>query len=156
VNINETLIGQMITFALFVWFSMKFVWPPLQANLKARQDKIAEGLQAAERGHKELELAQKFAVKQIQETKLKAHDILEQARKQAVRVIEEARKEANEVRQKIIQQAQEEVEKERCLIKTQLKKEVIELTTLSTEKLLKHAINEADQKRLLNLGDDLV
>ena len=58
-NINATLIGQMISFALLVWFTMKFVWPPVTKALAERQQRIADGLAAGERGKHELELAQK-------------------------------------------------------------------------------------------------
>ena len=95
-DINATLIGQMITFAIFVWFTMKYVWPPLERILKARQEKVAEGLAAAERGHKELEIAQKYAIQHIHEARSKAVASIEKAKKDAADIIEEAKNNVND------------------------------------------------------------
>lgn len=154
-DINATLIGQMITFAIFVWFTMKFVWPLLENNLKIRQEKIAEGIQAGERGHKELEIAQKYAIQQIHEARQKAQETLEQAKKRATQIIDEAKLEANQEREKIIQHGHAEVEQERLVARQQLQAEVIKLAIFSTEKLLKRTIEEDDQKRLLASGETL-
>ena len=82
-NINATLIGQLIAFAVFVWFCMKFVWPPLIAAIEERQKKIADGLAASERAEKDLELAQNKASEQLKEAKAQAAEIIEQAKKRA-------------------------------------------------------------------------
>jgi F-type H+-transporting ATPase subunit b len=71
-NFNATLIGQSITFMVFVWFCMKFVWPPIMHALQQRKEKVAEGLAAGERGRHELELAQKKALETMHEAKQKA------------------------------------------------------------------------------------
>ena len=149
-DINATLIGQMITFALLVWFTMRFVWPVLEKVLKERQDKIAEGLAAAERGHKELEIAQKFAIQTIHEARAKASDVIEQAKKQAVLIMEQARIEAVKERELIVSLGHEEVEKERQVAREQLQNEVVSLAIASAEKLLGRVMTEADQKTLLN------
>lgn len=149
-DINATLIGEMITFALFVWFTMKFVWPVLEKVLKERQEKIAEGLAAAERGHKELEVAQKFAIQTIHEARAKASDTLEQAKKQAAFIIEQAKTEALKEREQIVSLGHEEVEKERRVAREQLQNEIVGLAIASAEKLLGRVMTEADQKALLN------
>ena len=149
-DINATLIGQMITFALFVWFTMKFVWPVLEKVLKERQDKIAEGLAAAERGHKELEIAQKYAIQHIHEARAKASETIEQAKKQAAFIVEQAKIEAAKEREQIVSLGHEEVEKERRVAKEQLQSEIVSLAVTSAEKLLGRIITETDQKALLN------
>jgi len=89
-NINATLIGQTIAFALFVMFVMKYVWPPLIAALDERKKTIADGLAAAERGLQQHELAEKAAEKHIKEAKEQASDIMVQAQKRASEIVEEA------------------------------------------------------------------
>lgn len=154
-NINATLIGQMITFALFVWFTMKFVWPNLEKTLKERQHKIAEGLQAAERGHKELEIAQKYAIQHIHEARSKAVEAIEQAKKQAAFIIEQARQEANLEREQILTLGQAEVKQQQRVAREELKNEVASLVVLSAEKLLSRTITETDKKAFLDKGIDL-
>jgi len=149
VDINATIIGQMLTFALFVWFTMKFVWPLLEKALKERQHKIAEGLAAAERGHKELEISQKYAIQHIHEARSKAVETIEQAKKQAALIIEQAKIAANQERDKIIELGQGEVQQERLRAKEELQSELIDLTIASTEKLLGRVITEKDQQILL-------
>ena len=93
-NINATILGQMIAFAFFVWFCMKYVWPPLTAALAERAKKIADGLEAAERAGKDLELAQERAAEQLREAKTEASGIIEQANKRASQIIDEAKEQA--------------------------------------------------------------
>ena len=150
-EINATLFGQMITFAIFVWFTMRFVWPLLEKTLKDRQDKISEGLLAAERGHKELEIAQKSAIKQIREARETAAHIVDQAHKQAYLIIEEAKATAHHERDTIVQQGRLEVEQTRREAQSKLQDEVGGLVVSITERLLKRQMNEADQAALLEL-----
>jgi F-type H+-transporting ATPase subunit b len=149
VEINATLLGQMITFAIFIWFTMKYVWPPLEKMLKERQTKIAEGLYAAERGHHELELAKKVSVKEIREAREQAVYILEQAHKQAIVILEQAKSDAVQEKENILAFGQAELKQAATEAREQLKEEVVNLVILSTEKLLKRAINDEDQKALL-------
>jgi F-type H+-transporting ATPase subunit b len=152
VNINETLIGQMITFALLVWFTMRFIWPPLDKTMQARRETIAEGLAAAERGHKELELAKALAADVIRDAKIKAETNIDRARKEAAVIVEEARVEANRQRESIIEMGNAEVEQERRAAEEKLKKDLVNLVILGTEKLLKRNIDNTDQTTLLDLG----
>ncbi len=151
-DINATLIGQMITFALFVWFTMKFVWPPLEKILHDRQQKIAEGLAAAERGHQEFEISQKYAIQHIHEARAKAVETIEHAKKLADMIIEEAKIEALREREKIVTLGHEEVAQALRRAKTQIQAEMIDLTIKSTEKLLGRVMSEHDQKMLLEVG----
>ncbi len=151
-DINATFFGQMITFALFVWFTMKFVWPVMEKILKERQDKIAQGLMAAERGHKELDIAQKSAIKKIREAREQASHIIELANKQAVVLLEEAKDQALKERERILQAGRNEIAQERRQTQATLKGEVVNLVVATTEKLLERTLNRADQEKLLELG----
>jgi F-type H+-transporting ATPase subunit b len=152
VDINATLFGQMITFALFVWFTMKFIWPIMEKTLKDRQEKIAQGLMAAERGHKELEIAKKTATTEIRQAREQAASIVEQAHKQAVLLLEEAKESALQERERILQAGRNEVEQERRETKSQLRGEIVQLVTKTTEKLLARSLTDADQKNLLEIS----
>jgi len=105
VNINATLLGQAIAFAIFVWFCMKYVWPPLMAAIEERQKKIADGLSAAERAEKDLDLAKANASERIKEAKQAAAEVIEQANKRKSQILDEARDEALVERNHLIAQA---------------------------------------------------
>ncbi len=148
-NINATLLGQMITFGLFVWFTMKFVWPLLDNVLKQRTQKIAEGLQAAEHGHTELALAKKLVVKEIREARVEAASILDKAHKQAAFILESAKTEALQERENIMASGYAEIEQQKQLARDQLQNEVVDNAIRVAEKLLGRVINESDQQGLL-------
>lgn len=84
-NLNATILGQAIAFILFVWFCMKYVWPPLMAAIEKRQKEIADGLASAERAHKDLDLAKASATDQLKKAKAEAQVIIEQANNAALR-----------------------------------------------------------------------
>lgn len=151
-DINATLIGQMITFGLFVWFTMKFVWPHLEKILHDRQQKIAEGLEAAERGHKELEISQKYAIQHIHEARSKANETIEHAKRQAAQIVETAKAEATLEREKIVALGHEEIAQALQQAKAQIQTEMVDLAIKSAEKLLGRVISESDQKMLLDAG----
>lgn len=155
-DINATLIGQMITFAIFVWFTMKFVWPILEKILRERQQKISEGLAAAERGHQEVEIAQKYAIQYIHETRAKAAEILENAKRQAAILIEEAKAQAIAERDQMLALGKAEIEQERRRVKEELQQEVVGLAIASAEKLLDQVMTESLQTALLNVGSQVV
>jgi F-type H+-transporting ATPase subunit b len=151
VDINATLIGQMITFAIFVWFTMQYIWPIMENILKQRYEKIAEGLAAAERGHKELEVARK--IHHGLEARNAAQEALEQAKRSAAAIVDQAKAEALQEREQILALAQQEIELERRKLKTELLNEVSTLVMASTEKLLGRVLTESDQKALLKLNE---
>ena len=91
VNINLTLIGQMIAFVCFVMFCMKYVWPPILAAMAEREKKIADGLAAADRASHDLELAQEKAVERLKEAKQEAAGIIDAANKRGIQLVEEAK-----------------------------------------------------------------
>src|SRR3990167_8035414 len=108
-SINLTLIGQMITFLIFIWFTMRYVWPPIIKAIHDRQKQIADGLAASERGKRELELAQHKSVELLRDAKFSASQIIEQANKRAMQIVEEAKEQARVESQHILDNASREV-----------------------------------------------
>ncbi|MFZ8927732.1 MAG: F0F1 ATP synthase subunit B [Gammaproteobacteria bacterium] len=141
-NINATILGQMIAFAFFVWFCMKYVWPPLTAAMAERQKKIADGLEAAERAEKDLELAQSRVADQLKEAKSEASGIIDQANKRATQIIDEAKEQAREEGQRLIAGAQAEIEQEVNRAKEQLRAQVASIAIAGAEKILEASIDE--------------
>ena len=90
-DINATIIGQFITFAILVWFTMKYVWPPIIKAMHDREKKIAGGLEAAERSKRELEMAEHKVIAIIREAKQQATQIIEQANLHSAQLVEEAK-----------------------------------------------------------------
>ncbi|GAA4895775.1 F0F1 ATP synthase subunit B [Ferrimonas pelagia] len=140
-SINATLIGQLIAFILFVWFCMKFVWPPLMAAIEERQKTIADGLASADRASKDLDLAQQNAAEKIKQAKEQASEIVEQANKRGVGIVEEAKAEAEVVRAKIIAQGEAEIEAERNRARDDLRAQVAVLAVAGAEKILERTID---------------
>jgi F-type H+-transporting ATPase subunit b len=152
-EINFTLIIQMLVFMAFVWFTMKFVWPPLEKALQDRQDKIADGLAAAERGQREFELAQFRAKDELKQAKAQAADIIEKAHSRASQLVEEAKVDAREEAQKVTRLAQEQLVHEVNQAKTQLRQRVANLAVAGAEKIIRR---EVDEKTSLALLDNLI
>jgi len=156
VNINATLIGQAIWFGLFIWITMKFVWPPLQKAMAERQTQIAEGLAAAERGKHEQELAAKRAAEALREAKEKSSDFIAQAEKRAQQIIEEAKGAAKVEADKVVSGAKAEIEQEVERAKQQLRERVAELAVAGAEKILRKEINASVHAEMLGtLKQDL-
>ncbi|MCP3699373.1 MULTISPECIES: F0F1 ATP synthase subunit B [Aliivibrio] len=149
-NMNATLLGQAIAFALFVWFCMKYVWPPIMEAIEARQKLIADGLSAAERAAKDLDLAQANASDQLKEAKRAATEIIEQANKRKGQILDEAREEALTERQKILTQGEAELESERKRAHDELRKQVATLAVIGAEKILERSIDVEAQKDILD------
>ncbi|WP_221793225.1 F0F1 ATP synthase subunit B [Oceanobacter mangrovi] len=149
-NINATLIGQIITFAIFVWFCMKFVWPPLLSAMQEREKKIADGLDAANRAERDLELAKEKAASQLRESKEKAAEIIEQANKRANQIIDEAKETARAEGERLIAAAQAEVGQEVNRAKEALRKQVSELAVTGAAKILGKSVDASAHAELLN------
>lgn len=152
-NINLTLIGQSITFALFVWFCMKFVWPPIIAALDERKTKIADGLAAAEKGQHEEELAKQRAIDTLKKAKVDASEILAGAQKRASEIIEEAKDTARGEAERIVHSAGAEIEQEVNRAREELRGQVVSLAVAGAGKVLKR---EVDAKANEDLLKDLV
>ena len=149
-NINLTLIGQMLSFAVFVWFTMRFVWPPLAKAMDERKAKIAEGLAAAERGQHEQELAQRRAKDTLHEAKQVAAEIRAKAEKQALLIIEEAREKAKEEGGRQLAAARTEIEQETTKAREALRARVAELAVLGAERILRKEIDAEAHKDIVD------
>jgi F-type H+-transporting ATPase subunit b len=150
VNINLTLIGQSITFLFFVWFCMKFVWPFITAAMAERQRVIAEGLAAADRASKDLELAQEKATHTLREAKQEAAAILDSANKRAAQIVDEAKEQARAEADRIRAAAQADVEQEMNRAKEKLRSQVAVLALAGAEKVLQASVDETKHKAMLD------
>lgn len=149
-NINLTLFGQTIAFIVFVFFCMKFVWPPIMAALDERKKKIADGLAEAERGMKQQELAEKNAEQKLHEAKQQASDILGQAQKRSNEIVEDAKSIAVEEGNRIKEAAHAEVEKEVNRAKEQLRGQVSTIAMAGAERILKKEIDASSHQSILD------
>lgn len=149
-NITITLIGQIITFAFFVWFTMKLVWPPIMKALDERKKTIADGLAAADRGKMELEAARKKIKQMLHDAKGEASIIIEKANERAHRIEEEAQVEARNIAERMKRQAGAEIEKQRVELKQQLSHEVATLAVQGAEALLESSIDKKANQQLLD------
>ncbi len=155
-NINYTLIGQSLTFLVFVFFCMKFVWPALLGAMKEREAKIEEGLQAADVAAKDREIAKREATAQIKEAKEQAASIVEQANKRANQIVEEAKEAATAEADRIKAQAQAEVERQVSQAREELRGKVAVLALSGAEKILGSSIDaKAHDSMLEKLAADL-
>ncbi len=149
-NINATLLGQAIWFGLFIWITMKFVWPPLRKAMHDRQTQIAEGLAAAERGKQDLELAAKRAAEELQRARAQAGEIISQAEKRGAVVVEEAKNAAKVEAERIVAGAKAEIEQEVFRAKETLRTQVALLAIIGAEKILKREVDAKAHAQLLS------
>ena len=140
-NINLTLIGQMIAFICFVMFCMKYVWPPILAAMAEREKKIADGLAAADRASHDLELAKEKAVERLTEAKHEAASIIDSANKRGNQIVEEAKDAAVVEADRVKASAQAEIEQETNRAREQLRGQVAALSLAGAEKVLGAAID---------------
>lgn len=149
-NINLTLIGQLMAFVAFVAFCMRYVWPPIVAAMSERQAKIADGLAAADRASHDLELAQKQAVEQMAEAKREAAGIIDAANKRATALVDEAKAAAVAEADRIKAAAASEIEQERARAQEQLLSQVSAMAVAGAEKILGAEIDAAKHAELLS------
>jgi F-type H+-transporting ATPase subunit b len=152
-NIGLTLIGQLIAFAVFVWFTMKFIWPPMMNAMEARKKIIADGLAAAEKGQHEEELARHRATEKLKEAKEQAAEIIAGAQKRAAEIVDEAKQSARTEAERIRTAAQAEIEQATNQARERLRGEVVHLAVAGASKVLKR---EIDAKANEDLLKDLV
>ncbi len=149
-NINATILGQAISFAIFVWFCMKFVWPPLITAMRERQEKISAGLQDADKAVRDLELAKEKATETLREAKAQAAELIEQANKRATQLIEEAKDQAREEGERLKQAAQAEIDQEINRAKESLRAQVAALSLAGAEKILGASIDQKAHAEMLD------
>ena len=148
-NINFTLISQAMAFAIFIWFTVRFVWPPLMRAIENRQKTIAEGLAAGERGKRELELASQRSGDVVRDAKQRASDIIAQAEKRAAEIVDEAKVAAREEGDRILVGAKAEVEQEVFRAKEVLRQQVADLALAGAAKILRREVDEKAHAELL-------
>ncbi|TXH04720.1 MAG: F0F1 ATP synthase subunit B [Nevskiaceae bacterium] len=149
-DINLTLLAQAVVFAAFIWFTARFVWPPLMRVVEERQKTIADGLAAAERGMKSLEDASARSDEALKSARAQAQDILAAANKQAVQIVEQAKATAKAEGDRIVGAAREETQREVAQAKDQLRKQVGELAVAGAAKILKREIDPKAHADVLN------
>jgi F-type H+-transporting ATPase subunit b len=149
-SINATLIGQMITFALLVWFTMKYIWPPLFQSLEERKKKIADGLAAAERGQHEMELAEKKALGVLRNAKEQSADIVTMAQKRANEIVEESKTVAKQEGDRLLNAAKAQIDQELQQAKEGLRKEVSTLAIKAAEQILSAEIDEGKHQEIVS------
>lgn len=142
-NLNLTLLGEMLTFAIFVWFTMRFVWPPLMHAMEERRAKIAAGLAAAEKGKRDLELAAHKVTELLTEAKAQAAQLIEQANHRANSIIEEGKAKARLEGERLLTIAKNDIEREAHAAREQLMKEISSLVIAGSEKILQHEVSNS-------------
>ena len=152
-NINLTLIAQAVTFFAFIWFTVKFVWPPILAAIEERRTKIADGLAAADKGARSLEDAQVKITAMVEEARGQARSILDQAQTRANGIVDEARTSATEERERILQSAQAEVQPQINRARDELRAQVASITVAGAEKILAREIDARAHQDLLDKLD---
>lgn len=149
-NINFTLIAQAIAFAVLIWFTVKFVWPPLLKAIETRQKEIADGLAAAADGRNALEVAAKKSEVTLNEAKQKASEIIGQAEKRGTQIVEEAKNNAKSEANRIITGAKAEIDQEVNRAKEGLRAQVSALAVAGAEKILRKEIDGKVHSEMLS------
>ena len=149
-SINATLIGQMITFTLLVWFTMQYVWPPLIEALEERKKKISEGLAAAEKGQEDIKLAEEKALKYLKDAKAESASIIALAQKRASELVEESKDTAKVEGEKMIESAKAQIDQEIQQAKESLRKEVSSLALKAAGQILQEEVDKTKHKDIIS------
>jgi F-type H+-transporting ATPase subunit b len=150
VSINATLFGQAIWFAVFIFITMKYVWPPIKRALDQRQKQIADGLAAAERGRQDLELASKRVDEVLREARQQAQELLAQAEQRAAQMVEAAKGQAKAEGDRIVAAAKSDIDQEVFRAKETLRAQVAALAVQGAEKILRREVDAKVHADLLN------
>jgi F-type H+-transporting ATPase subunit b len=150
VDINLTLIGQTIAMAVFVWFCMKFIWPPIMNAIEERQTQIADGLAAAERGQQSLDKAQSEATDIVEDARKQATQILDQAHARANEIVAEGKADGVKERERQLAAASAEVEQETNRAREELRGQVSAIAVASAEKILRREIDPQAHEEILS------
>jgi F-type H+-transporting ATPase subunit b len=148
-NINLTLLMQAAAFAAFIWFTAKFVWPPLMRAVETRQKQIADGLAAGEEGRKSLANAEKRISDLVGEARAKAGEIVAQGEKFRQETVEQAKAEAKAEADRIVAAAKAEIAQEVARAKEDLRHQVSSLAIAGAEKILKREVDAKAHADLL-------
>ena len=150
-DINATLLGQAITFAILVWFTMKFVWPPLSNMLEDRAKRIADGLAAAEAGKQELLNAEAKVAEELKKVQVRATEIISNSEKRADQIVEEAKDRAKHEADRILIDAKAQIDQEFMRVKEQLRNQVSALALKGAEQILRSEVDAKRHDKILTL-----
>jgi len=150
VSINLTLVIQMAVFAFLVWFAMRYIWPPLIQSMADREKKIADGLAAAERGERDLDLAREKAADILREARDQAGEIVEQAHSRANQIVDDAKADAVSERERQLAAARAEIEQDINRAREELRRQVATLAVAGAEKLISREIDDKAHRELLD------
>ncbi|CAL4326074.1 F0F1 ATP synthase subunit B [Buchnera aphidicola] len=149
-NLNATILGQAISFIFFVWFCMKYIWPPIILAIETRQKEIKKSLIDSQKAQKELCIIQKSIDKKIKEAKEKASKIINEANRQKLLILEDAKLKALEESQKILTNTQSEIDIKFLHARKKLHKEIVNLSFFMAEKIIKKNICKNENTDLVN------
>lgn len=149
-NINFTLFAQAIVFSAFIWFTVRFVWPPLLRAIEARQKQIADGLAAAEQGKKSLEVSSKQAEQAVQEARARATEIIAQAERRDAQMVEAAKVAAKAEGDREKAAAKADIQQEAQRAREQLREQVAALAIVGAEKILRREVDAKAHAELLD------
>lgn len=148
-NLNLTLIGQLIAFVIFVVFCMKYVWPPIVTAMADRQKRIAEGLDAADKAARDLETAKSQIEGELIAARAQVTELLEQANKRSSQIVEEAQDKARAEAEKIMASAQAQIAQDAAQAREALRADVAQLAVIGAERVLGSSVDQVAHKKLL-------
>lgn len=149
-DVNASLVVQMLVFVVFIGLTVKFIWPPIIKALETRRKNIADGLAAAGKGYRELELAEIKAKEALMETKVQAAQIIEQANQRANHIIKAAKNKAREEGVRLLQLAKNDIEQEYNTARTELLKQVSDIAVSGAQKILQREMDKASNDHLVD------
>ena len=149
-DFNATLIGEMISFAILIWFCVHFIWPHINKAIEDRQIKIAEGLNAAERAHAELKSADVKVAAEIKVARQQASEIIDKAQQQANQIIDKARGEAVVEINRLKASAQDDIASMAQRARDQLREQVGALAVQGASKIVQREVDASTHKALLD------
>jgi len=149
-NITFTLIAQALAFALFIWFTVKFVWPPLMRAIEQRQKQIADGLAAGERGKQELEAAGKRAHEELAKARTRVGEIIASADKRDAQMLDEAKAAARAEAERILVAAKADIDQQIARAREMLREQVAALAVAGAEKILRREVNAKTHAEMLD------
>jgi F-type H+-transporting ATPase subunit b len=149
-NLNFTLIAQALAFALFIWFTVKFIWPPLMRAIEQRQKQIADGLAAGERGREELEAAGKRAHEELAKARERVGEIIGSAEKRDAQMLDEAKAAARAETDRILAAAKADIDQQIARAREMLREQVAALAVSGAEKILRREVNAQTHAELLS------
>jgi F-type H+-transporting ATPase subunit b len=148
-NFNLTLIAQALAFALFIWFTIKFIWPPLMRAIEQRQKQIADGLAAGERGKQELEAAGKRAHEELAKARERVGEVIASAEKRDAQMMDEAKAAARAEADRILVAAKADIDQQIARAREMLREQVASLAVTGAEKILRREVNAQAHAELL-------